>query len=167
MEDLTAVSNLISNVGFPIAMVLGLMWFIYQIFLKTTAQNEANMKQVQDRCAAREEKLYKELAEGRAINRQAISTIAQYAEKLGTIQSDISDIKADITVIKAKQQEAKMKEKLLKLITVKSIVTIVLTLVFSFLTVTGQVSAEQFMNIFTVVIAFYFGTQAEKKAQTE
>lgn len=60
-----------------------------------------------------------------------------------------------------------MKERILKLITVKSIVTIVLTLVFSFLTVTGKVSAEQFMNIFTVVIAFYFGTQAEKKAQTE
>lgn len=101
--DLTAVSNLVNNVGFPIAMVLGLMWFIYQIFLKTTAQNEENMKQVQDRCAEREEKLYKELAEGRAINRQAIDTIAHYAEKLGTIQSDISDIKADITVIKAKQ----------------------------------------------------------------
>lgn len=60
-----------------------------------------------------------------------------------------------------------MKERILKLITVKSIVTIVLTLVFSFLTVTGKVSAEQFMNIFTVVIAFYFGTQAEKKAQSE
>ena len=60
-----------------------------------------------------------------------------------------------------------MKERILKLITVKSIVTIVLTLVFSLLTVTGKVSAEQFMNIFTVVIAFYFGTQAEKKAQTE
>ena len=101
--DLTAVSSLISNVGFPIAMVLGLMWFIYQIFLKTTAQNEANMKQVQDRCAAREDKLYNELAENRAINRKAIDTIAHYAEKLDTIQSDISDIKTDITVIKAKQ----------------------------------------------------------------
>ena len=165
--DLTAVSNLVSNIGFPVAMVLGLMWFIYQIFLKATAQNEINMKQIQERCAAREDKLYKELAEGREINRQAIDTIAHYAEKLDTIQSDISDIKTDIIIIKAKQQEANMKERILKLITVKSIVTIVLTLVFSFLTVTGKVSAEQFMNIFTVVIAFYFGTQAEKKAQTE
>ena len=165
--DLTAVSNLVSNVGFPIAMVLGLMWFIYQFFLKTTAQNEANMKQIQERCAVREDKLYKELAENREINSKAIDTIAHYAEKLDTIQSDISDIKTDITIIKAKQQEANMKERILKLITVKSIVTIVLTLVFSFLTVTGKVSAEQFMNIFTVVIAFYFGTQAEKKAQTE
>lgn len=55
-----------------------------------------------------------------------------------------------------------MKERLLKLISVKSIVTLILTLVFSFLTVTAQVSAEQFMNIFTVIIAFYFGTQVEK-----
>lgn len=101
--DLTAVSNLVSNVGFPIAMVLGLMWFIYQIFLKTTAQNEANMKQVQDRCAAREDKLYKELAESRAINRQFTDVLAHYAEKFDTIQSDISEIKTDITVIKAKQ----------------------------------------------------------------
>ena len=101
--DLTAVSNLVSNVGFPIAMVLGLMWFIYQFFLKTTAQNEANMKQIQERCAVREDKLYKELAENREINSKAIDTIAHYAEKLDTIQSDISDIKTDITIIKAKQ----------------------------------------------------------------
>lgn len=60
-----------------------------------------------------------------------------------------------------------MKERLLKLINVKSIVTILLTCVFSYLTVTAKVSAEQFMNIFTVIIAFYFGTQAEKKAQAE
>lgn len=60
-----------------------------------------------------------------------------------------------------------MKEKLIKLINVKSIVTILLTLVFSYLTITKAVSAEQFMNIFTVVIAFYFGTQAERKAQID
>lgn len=60
-----------------------------------------------------------------------------------------------------------MKERLLKLINVKSIITIILTIVFSYLTVTKMVSAEQFMNIFTVIIAFYFGTQAEKRAQSE
>lgn len=60
-----------------------------------------------------------------------------------------------------------MKERLLKLINVKSIITIMFSLVFSVLTITGKISAEQFMNIFTVVIAFYFGVQAEKKAQSE
>ena len=56
-----------------------------------------------------------------------------------------------------------MKEKLQKLLCVKSIVTIILTAVFAYLAVTGQVSADQFMTVFAVVIAFYFGTQAERK----
>jgi hypothetical protein len=56
-----------------------------------------------------------------------------------------------------------MKEKLVKLISVKSIVTILLTLVFSYLALVGIISAQDFMTVFTVVIAFYFGTQHEKK----
>lgn len=102
--NIEAITNLISNVGFPIAIALGLMWFIYQVFLKTTEQNEKNMEQVQARCKEREEKLYNELAENRAINRQAIDTIAHYAEKLDTIQNDVSEIKTDITVIMSRQQ---------------------------------------------------------------
>ena len=47
---------------------------------------------------------------------------------------------------------------------VKSIITIVLTGVFAYMTVTGHVSSDQFLTVFTVVIAFYFGVQAEKKA---
>lgn len=54
-----------------------------------------------------------------------------------------------------------MKERLQKLLTVKSIVTLVLTLVFARLELKGAVSKE-FMMIYTTVIAFYFGTQAEK-----
>lgn len=56
-----------------------------------------------------------------------------------------------------------MQERLGKLLTVKSIVTIALTAVFAYLTITGGVTGEQFLTVFTVVIAFYFGTQAEKK----
>ena len=56
-----------------------------------------------------------------------------------------------------------MKEKLAKLINVKSIVTIVLTAVFSYLAVNGDISGENFLTIFTVIIAFYFGTQAKKE----
>lgn len=59
-----------------------------------------------------------------------------------------------------------MMEKLIKLLTVKSIVTIVLTAVFAWLAVTDRIS-EQFMLIYTVVISFYFGTQYEKKAVNE
>ena len=57
-----------------------------------------------------------------------------------------------------------MKEKLLKLLCVKSLVTIFLTGVFCYLSVVGAISSELFMSVFTVVIAFYFGTQHEKKA---
>jgi mannose/fructose/N-acetylgalactosamine-specific phosphotransferase system component IID len=56
-----------------------------------------------------------------------------------------------------------MKEKFAKLIDVKSIVTIILTAVFSYLAVKGEITGEQFLMIFTTVIAFYFGTQYQKK----
>ena len=55
-----------------------------------------------------------------------------------------------------------MKERISKLLTVKSIVTILLTVVFSVLAIVGKVSATEFMTVFTVVISFYFGTQHEK-----
>ena len=48
------------------------------------------------------------------------------------------------------------------LLTVKSIVTIMLTVVFSYLAVVGRISGEQFLTVFSVVIAFYFGTQFQK-----
>lgn len=59
-----------------------------------------------------------------------------------------------------------MKERLSKLLTIKSIVTILLTLVFCYLSITGVIQAELFMTVFTVVIAFYFGTQHERKKDT-
>ena len=56
-----------------------------------------------------------------------------------------------------------MKQRLDKLLTVKSIVTLILTVIFAFLSITGKISGEQFLTIFTVIIGFYFGTQYEKK----
>lgn len=49
-----------------------------------------------------------------------------------------------------------------RLLTVKSLVTLTLTLVFAYLAITGVVTADQFMTVFTVVIGFYFGTQRVK-----
>lgn len=54
-------------------------------------------------------------------------------------------------------------QKITKLVDVKSLVTLCLTIVFCFLSIKGKVSAEQFLTIFTVVISFYFGTQYNKK----
>ena len=56
-----------------------------------------------------------------------------------------------------------MKEKLAKLIDVKSIVTLTLAIVFAVLSLLGHISPEQFLTIFTVIIGFYFGTQVQKK----
>lgn len=58
-----------------------------------------------------------------------------------------------------------MKEKLAKLLSVKSIVTLLLTGVFAYLCIVQKISEQQFMTIFTVVISFYFGTQIEKNAK--
>ena len=61
-----------------------------------------------------------------------------------------------------------MKEKLAKLIDVKSIITLLLCVVFCFLSIMRYIQTDQFMTVFSVIIAFYFGTQAEKKnKQTE
>ena len=60
-----------------------------------------------------------------------------------------------------------MKEKISKLINVKSLVTLILTLVFSVQTVRGYISSEQFQTVFTTVIAFYFGTQYQKNFKQE
>lgn len=52
-----------------------------------------------------------------------------------------------------------MKERFAKLITVKSIVTIILTLVVAYKAIMGEMDIEQ---IYLMIIAFYFGTQFEK-----
>ncbi len=46
----------------------------------------------------------------------------------------------------------------------KTIVTLALTLAFCILALCGAISSENFMTVFTVVIAFYFGPQVEKQA---
>ena len=58
-----------------------------------------------------------------------------------------------------------MKEKIVKrvanLLSVKSLVTLILTAVFAYMSVTNQIS-QDFMTVYAVVIAFYFGTQSQK-----
>lgn len=56
-----------------------------------------------------------------------------------------------------------MKEKLAKLVNVKSIITLIICGVFAYLSVIGQILPDQFLTIFTVIISFYFGSQYGKK----
>lgn len=51
------------------------------------------------------------------------------------------------------------------LIKVKTIVTLVVLVIFSILAIRGDVSADQVMIIVTSVVSFYFGTQHEKKGE--
>ena len=54
-----------------------------------------------------------------------------------------------------------IRKRLATLMSVKSIVTLVLTGVFAYMAVTGNIS-QDFMTIYAVIIAFYFGTQSQK-----
>lgn len=55
----------------------------------------------------------------------------------------------------------KIVKRLGNLLSVKSLVTLVLTGVFSYMAVIGKIS-QDFMTIYAVIIAFYFGTQSQK-----
>ena len=54
-----------------------------------------------------------------------------------------------------------MMKRLANLLSVKSIVTLVLTAVFAYMAVTNAIT-QDFMTIYAVIIAFYFGTQSQK-----
>lgn len=59
------------------------------------------------------------------------------------------------------------KQRICKLIDVKTIVTLSLTGVFVYLAVNGQIDRETFVHLYLIVISFYFGTQAEKAKTKE
>jgi len=59
-----------------------------------------------------------------------------------------------------------MTERLNKLLTVKSIVTLFLTIVFCVLSIKGVINGQEFLTVFTTVIAFYYGTQSAKNTTT-
>lgn len=82
--DLTIFTELITSVGLPIALVIAMGWFIFKLYKDSVK---------------REEKLTEEIAENRAINAKAIETIAFYAERLETIETDVREIKSDLNEV--------------------------------------------------------------------
>lgn len=48
-----------------------------------------------------------------------------------------------------------------RLLTVKSLVTLILTVVFALLAFQGKIE-QDFMTIYAVIISFYFGTQSQE-----
>lgn len=67
------------------------------------------------------------------------------------LETPVSDTKKDSKII----------NRLSALISVKSLVTLVLTGVFAYMACTNQIT-QDFMTIYAVIIAFYFGTQSQK-----
>ena len=82
--DIAIITELITTLGFPIAICVALFWFIYKIY-KASEAREAELRQ--------------EIKENQAINAKAIETISLYAERLDIIQKDVSEIKNDIIVL--------------------------------------------------------------------
>ena len=56
----------------------------------------------------------------------------------------------------------KFKENVAALLKVKTIVTMVVTMVFAVLALRGTISADNVMIIISMVVSFYFGTQHER-----
>ena len=58
-----------------------------------------------------------------------------------------------------------MKKRLANLLSVKSMTTLILTAAFAVMALRGVIS-QDFMTVYAVVIAFYFGTQSQKQQDT-
>lgn len=70
--------DLISSLGFPIACVVALGIFVWNIYKQSVV---------------REEKLLTEITENRLVNTKFAEIIGQYEVTLGEIKTDIKDIK--------------------------------------------------------------------------
>lgn len=77
--------SIIQTLGLPIALVLAMGFFIYKLWQQSVE---------------REKTLMAEITENRIVNEKAIETITLYAERLGHIETDLTEIKNDVTTIK-------------------------------------------------------------------
>ena len=82
--DTRLIVELISAVGFPITACLLLGWFIFKIY-KKGEEREAALRTEIESC--------------QEVNKEAIKTLALYAERLGIIENDVKEIKEDIIVL--------------------------------------------------------------------
>lgn len=90
--DMNVILEVIGSVGFPIACVIGLGWFIYKFYTDYTADSKE-----------REEKLFEEIRENREINGKFAEIIARYETKLDEIITDVKEIKEDVIEMKTQK----------------------------------------------------------------
>jgi hypothetical protein len=53
------------------------------------------------------------------------------------------------------------------LLSVKKIISILLTIVFCYMSIIGRITAEQYLTVFSLVIAFYFGQSTARESKKE
>ena len=76
--------ELIGTLGFPIALVVVLCWFILKIYKKSESREDA---------------LRSQIVESQRVNAEAIHTITLYAERLNVIENDLKDVKTDVNLL--------------------------------------------------------------------
>jgi hypothetical protein len=94
--DVSTVAELVSSLGFPMATAAVLGYLMFKIIHTNGIRMKELLEMLQQSSDKREELLMKELKECREVNSTAISIIAMYAEKLESIQKDVSEIKTNI-----------------------------------------------------------------------
>lgn len=84
MEIMSNFVELIGTLGFPIALVVVLCWFILKIYKKSEIREDA---------------LRSQIVESQRVNAEAIHTITLYAERLNVIENDLKDVKTDVNLL--------------------------------------------------------------------
>ena len=87
--DINSLMKIFETFGLPIALIIVLIFIIYQMGKYQNEVAKENMKTIQDGCKKREDALMEEIKENRKINAKAIDTI----------QTDIKEIKHDVSLI--------------------------------------------------------------------
>lgn len=80
--EIGVFTEMINSFGLPVALIIAMGIFIFKLYKDSVK---------------REEKLTAQIDESRAINAKAIETLSLYSERLGTIESDVKEIK-DIVI---------------------------------------------------------------------
>lgn len=85
--ETAAVIEIISSLGFPIACVIALGWFILKIY---------------NQSIVRENELRTEIKENQKINGKFAEIINRHSAELGEIKNDVKEIKEDIITLTEK-----------------------------------------------------------------
>lgn len=66
-------------------------------------------------------------------------------------------------VSRIKDSAIKILDNLAALLKVKSLLTVVMTIVFAILSIRGVIEPKDILTVFLMIVSFYFGTQSKKE----